>query len=1186
MPSALKKGLIFLRVWVFLALSCILLCDYAYCLDPNTRISQYSYSFWDKDNGLPSGAILDITQDNYGYLWIATYNGLVRFDGISFKTYDSGNTAQLLNNGIRRLCWDNSRETLWIATNGGGLSSYKAGKWKHYGLKDGLPNEIVTTLYQAPSGLIYVATRNGVVYFDPSIEPIRFVAVQTSDGAKLDSVTSINFASGSILLCNYQSVYRIEQTSPALAEVFVSLDRQVRTVLYDSKGILWIATRGAGLYCWKSKEKLVYSSANSPVTDVVSSLFEDKHQNVWIGCIGKIVRYNRETFDAFTIPEEALSVESIYEDREGNLWLGTYRNGIYRLHDVKCRTWSKSEGLAKNVIQHAYVEQDGGVWLATAGGLSYLKNGTVTNYSSLKEDMYRYVIRDAKGGLWVGGRSGLFLLQGNTVRSFSKADGLPSEYVRTLLLDRIGKLWIGTNEGLGCYDDKTERFTSFTREDGLAYGTVLALYEAEDGTLWIGTDGGGLSSYKDGHFTNYDTSAGLASNVIFCIYKDSRGNFLIGTNAGLSRLRDGKFQTVGIAQGLTANILQILEDNFGNLWIGSNDGIYKVSIEEVEEAFNGKRQQLSVMRLTKEDGMKTEECTPAAYASKSTEGLLYFPTVGGVVVIDPSSIPINRLPPTLVIESLLADGKAVDLTRDIELEHTSRRLEIRYAALSLSVPSRVKVKYKLSGVDKDWVDAGTRRVAYYTVLPPGDYEFRVIACNEDGVWNEQGVSLRFRVAPPFWMTWWAQGIYVILLLSVIYGGIKLRTSLLEARNRILRAKVDERTKELAEKNRLLEEQRNELQQANLKLQELDKMKADFAAMLVHDLKSPLTVVRATLAMLEDGAFKPEDQQRFIQTSQRNLDKMLSLINDTLEVYRMDAQGTTVNAVEIDSERLLRDSSESARISATSQGIEFEVDFEPQLPKIKGDPDKLERVLANLLSNAIKFTPAGKKITVRARRVEKEGRGMLQVQVADRGEGIPESAIPYLFDPYRQAKQKHAKAGVGLGLAIVKRIVEAHGGEITVTSKLGEGTTFTFTLPIMVEEQPKDVSLALPEGKKLRILLVEDDKVNRMVVESYLQQKGYDYDVVTDGQQAVEVFSKNRYDLILMDYRMPHLDGLEATVKIRALELGPSRTPIIALTAGSREDTKLCLEMGMDDFLEKPFRPEVLEKKISKWVRKN
>ncbi len=1173
----------------------LLLCTDVYALDPEKKITQYSREVWRKEAGLPSGSILTITQSSNGYLWIGTYNGLVRFDGVAFKVYDRANTPELLNNGIR-VVMEAKDGTLWLATNGGGLVSCKNGRWRSYGLREGLPSDIVTAIQEASSGLIYVATRKGLTYFDPASEEIRFQPVLASDGNPLDSVTAIVPALGSLLICSYDRVYRLDPSTYSKATLFSKFDKQVRTALYDSTGALWLATRGGGLYCWKGSDKKHFDTSNGLSSDIITSLYEDRDKNIWIGTgSGGLIRYNRKNFEVFTEAEGLTenAIECIYEDREGSLWVSTYRNGLNRFRDTKFLTWSVSEGLANNMVFQAYVDSNGSIWMCTAVGLSRLKDAKITNYTLPGNDkLLRAVVRDQMGRLWMGGRAGLFRMDDPDSAQphfefFNKKSGLPSDYVRALLVDRHGTLWIGTNEGLARYDEK-EGFKTFTRENGLSYNTVLCLYEDRSGALWIGTDGGGITSYRDGQFKSYTSRQGLAGDVIFCLYEDSRSNLWVATNNGLSRLRNGVFSNVGSRHGLASdNAFNLLEDNFGYLWIGYNNGIFKVSLDELTQLIDRGAERVNCVSFNREDGMKSDECTPSSFASKTPDGRLYFPTLQGVVVVNPASIPVNKLPPNVIIENLVLNGKPVSAVDGMVLQGTQNYFEIHYNALSLLVPNRVRIKYRLSGIDKEWVDAGNRRIAYYTTLPPGEYDFHVIASNNDGVWNEQGAHLRFTILPPFWMTWWAQGAYVLLILSVIYAGIRIRTGFLEARNRALRLKVEERTRELAETNRLLEQQRNELQEANAKLQDIDRVKADFVAMLVHDLKSPLTVVRATLGLLESGGFSQEEQARFVATSQRNLDKMLTLINDTLEVYRTDTQDVALNRVEIDSERLVRESAEAAKIAAAAQEIDLEVSLEAGLPKIKGDYDKLERVFSNLFSNAIKFTPAGGKITISARRVLEGGQLYLEVVIQDTGEGIPEDALPYLFEPYTQARSKHSKAGVGLGLAIVKRIITAHGGRIEVASKLGEGSVFTLTLPAEIGESTSTGEFIEVnwDGARPHILVVEDDKVNLMVVEAYLKRKGYNYDVAQDGQEALDALYKQSYDLVLMDCRMPKMDGFEAASRIRAGDEKFRRIPIIALTAGSQDEAHACLEAGMNDFLEKPFKPAAFEEKVAKWLSK-
>lgn len=448
-----------------------------------------------------------------------------------------------------------------------------------------------------------------------------------------------------------------------------------------------------------------------------------------------------------------------------------------------------------------------------------------------------------------------------------------------------------------------------------------------------------------------------------------------------------------------------------------------------------------------------------------------------------------------------------------------------------------------------------------------------------------------------------------------------------------RIRTLQKAKEYAETNARLKEKdaeifslRNvELTQANARLKELDQIKSTFTAMLVHDLKSPLSVVKATLEILSEDETVDKENKSLIVASERSVNKILTLVREVLELYRSDSQDIKLDFQEIEAQNLLYDCFQAAQLSATSNKIQVELNIKEELPKIIVDIVKLERVLANLLSNAIKFTPDQGKITIEACLITKESETFLQISIKDTGEGIPTEAIPSLFEPYRQAESRKKGSGVGLGLAIVKRIINAHNGTISINSQLGVGSTFIVQIPIMPKEK-SDTSIS-PLEKPLEksfspsqirpkisispieetriyttnqpqaepkpevlILLVEDEKMNQLIVKRQLQQLGYKLDIAENGLDALKMLSKKAYQVIFMDCNMPIMDGYKATVEIRRLESEHNKSnstkkhiPIIALTASDAQYPEKFFQAGMDDFLEKPFQINQFIAILEKWL---
>ncbi|MBL8150554.1 MAG: response regulator [Blastocatellia bacterium] len=639
------------------------------------------------------------------------------------------------------------------------------------------------------------------------------------------------------------------------------------------------------------------------------------------------------------------------------------------------------------------------------------------------------------------------------------------------------------------------------------------------------------------------------------------------------------------------------------------------------------------------------------------------------MIVDPHRLPVNRLIPPVYIEELWANGQNLFSKDGVHLSYDQNTLEINYTALSFSAPENVDLKYKLEGFDKDWIDAGKRRTAYYTNLPSGNYTFRVIASNDDGLWNEQGTYLKLAIATPPWKSWWAYGLYIAAFSFLAFGAFRFqawqlslkaniqemefRAMIAEAEQRetlmMLRAK-DIETKALERENvqrveaelqmreknielsqtlrslelaqQELEKKNNLLEEANLKLREVEQLKANFTAMLIHDLKSPLMVMDTVFQFLRmEYSLFSEEILKFIKAGEDSARKMLGLVNEVLELYRTDVQQIVLNRKTISPEQFIRSCVESARIAASAESIDVTLSIEPPLPQISADLSRLERVFANILSNAIKFTSKGGLIAVKAWTISgkgiESGLQFLAVSITDTGEGIAAEYLPYLFDPYQQAQSSKKMRGVGLGLSIVKRIVAAHGGNVSVQSRLGVGSCFTVLLPAVTEgstgspiSEEKLEALIQKSGEFVpllgrasedsssdfikdhqinletdaSILVADDNPINQKVIVKQLEKMGYKIDTVANGREAVEAALKKDYSLIFMDCHMPEMDGLEATIKIRK-EKGED-IPIIAFTSNTMSSfIEECFKIGMDDLLEKPYKIADLEEILLRWLKR-
>ncbi len=562
---------------------------------------------------------------------------------------------------------------------------------------------------------------------------------------------------------------------------------EITALATDKHRGLWIGT-AKGLAYLRNGALATYATHNGLPAERVGSIFEDREGATWIATSRGLARAFNGKLDAVATPDGLSSEEvlSIFEDHEGSLWLGTESGGLEMLHDQKFTSYTTADGLTDDLVRAVFQDRSGVVWVGTGGGgLNRFENGKfshLTTANGLSSDIVLALSGDASGNLWVGTPDGLNKIQNGHVSVYTSADGLADDFVRSLYSASDGSLWIGTRRGLSRLQNG--RFTSYSAMDGLGNDLVGAIAEDSSHTLWIGTLGG-LTQLDHGRFSTLTTRDGLTSNVITALYPDHDGNLWIGTNQGaLNRLRNGRITAYPPPKtGLPESIYAILEDARGNLWLSSKTGIYSVAKHELDDFAANPSSPIAATSYGAADGMKISEASsgghPAAW--KLADGTMWFATLKGIAAVDPEHLSRNIVPPPVAIDEVLLDDKPIaykltdaqpgDASAPLTVAPGMRRFEFRYAGMSFIAPQKVRFRYRLDGFDHDWVDAGTRRTAYYTNLPPGNYSFHVLASNNDGVWNETGASFSFRLRPHFYQTLWfylAIALGLALLVYAVY----------------------------------------------------------------------------------------------------------------------------------------------------------------------------------------------------------------------------------------------------------------------------------------------------------------------------------------------------------------------------------------------------------------------------------
>ncbi len=783
----------------------------ARALEPGKAITQYGHDVWGVEQGLPQNSVQAMLQSRDGYLWLGTEEGLVRFDGVRFVVFDRRTTPGFTDNYISALLQDR-QGVIWIGTRQGGVLRYAGGRFRAWTKKDGLPNDFVRCLAQDRSGRVWLGTDGGLARWTGN----GFENLTARDGLSSEAVRAIvEDRDGDLWIGTrgggIDRYHGRSFTAYRKADGLAGDD--VWCALAARDGTLWIGTAGGGLSHFANGRFTAVGAGEGLRSGFVAALLEDRAGNLWVGTDGGgISRLAAGRWTSYT-GREGLSndfVQAFLEDREGNLWIGTQGGGLNRLQDRSFTLFSSREGLSRDAAWSISEDRAGAMWIGTlGGGLNRLDGDGVrvfTTRDGLPGDAVWATLEARDGSLWIGTRgAGLARWNNGRFTRYGTAEGLPANIVLSLLEDRQGTLWVGTSSGLARLDGG--RFTAFTTRDGLPNDSVLSLLESRRGEIWIGTRGG-LSRLAQGKFTNRTTADGLSNDTIYDIHEDAGGDLWCGTaGGGIVRIGAGPVRAYGSRDGLFDDVVyRILEDAAGHFWMSCNRGVFRVSRRDFDRYDRGEIKAIPSTPFSRADGLRNPECNggfqPAGWRSR--DGRLWFPTIAGAAVVDPTRLRVNTIPPPVVLEALLVDGKARPLQSGLRIPPGKGNLELHYTGLSFVAPERVAFRYRLVGLDADWIDAGKRRIAYYTNLPSGQYTFRVTACNDSGVWAPEGASIAFVVEPRFYQSVW----FVLLCAAAVglaaEGAYVLRVHRLKARQKELEDLVAERTRQLAEANQVLE----------------------------------------------------------------------------------------------------------------------------------------------------------------------------------------------------------------------------------------------------------------------------------------------------------------------------------------------------------------------------------------------
>jgi len=759
-----------------------------------------------------SDTVYHLLQDGSGTLWISTAAGLLAYrDGV-FQAYT---TAQGLPADTVWFSYEDRRHRLWAITSAG--PAFLDGKdfAPVAGAQAAAPLNR-RALAEDGSGRLWLGGSSGVFALDvklgaklgtPASTPrvtLHLLSGMEVEALQLDPQGKLWIGTGEGLESYTGGTLTPVPIAPLPGKP-LTVKTQVTALDPDSTGGMWVGT-ARGLVHLGSSGALLPLRASGLAPQPVDQLFRDREHVLWISTEHGLFRLQDNQLQPFA-PASTLAgkrILALFEDREGDLWIGTDSAGLHLLREQKFTTLTTSDGLSGNLVRCVFQSARGELWIGTDGaGLNRRTSSGfahITTADGLSSNVILALADAAGGDLWVGTPDGLNLLHlrdpggpPGRVQRFSTADGLPDDFVRSLYADHDGSLWIGTRHGLAHLAGG--KFSSYSAMDGLGSDLIGAIFRARtasagnaQGDLWIAT-AGGLSRFHDGAWSNYTGRQGLSNNVVTAIAQDndSQGSLWLGTNGGgLNRLRQGGIQAFPwSAKGLPGTIYGILEDASAHLWLSSQTGIFRVAEAQLDAYAAGKTHTVPVAAYGTADGMNIRECSgdghPAAW--KLSDGSLWFATLEGVSFIAPDHTPENRVPPPVVIEKVLVDDRVRPLdgnSPELTIPPGANRLELQYAGLSFVAPEKVQYRYQLQNFDRGWIDAGNRRAAFYTNLPPGNYRFRVQASNNDGVWNTAGATFALRLLPHFYQTYWFYSLLALAALLLGYLAYRWRVLQVEA----------------------------------------------------------------------------------------------------------------------------------------------------------------------------------------------------------------------------------------------------------------------------------------------------------------------------------------------------------------------------------------------------------------------
>lgn len=1152
------------------------------------------------ENGLPSSTIYRVAEDHDGFLWFTSPMGLSQFDGKRFKNYTTDDG--LPDNEILHHYVD-SQNRIWLAAFSGDLAYYQDGKFYNPGntpfLKEASSNSFAYVFREDKEGKIWVGTReDGLVLIDGE-EVYRFPKEDSSQIARAtyigefgDSIFVMGFNIGNpehypiLFGQNKRFQTRFFEENSGGGVGFLNHDYSYRTILPSQFG------------------SIVWDSL--PFNEEVRLIYTDSGGNLWVATSREGILFYAKTENGFQTPPKHYlknnTVGDLEEDFQGGIWITTLDEGVFHVPNRKVLTYNQKNtpGFPPLQDQRTFAYQDSTIYFSDGHGKIFsLKDGRTELVASTPERTYAYprglIIH--KGWLWIGTDRGVHAYQLDDkaeapVSSISiyidrrldavqeKVSG-PYLYINLSAIKCVsvlanGNLLFGTSIGL--YELTLRKYPGEEIKEPLKKigpGWLSTAYQNVDGNVWYGTRTGV-------YMYNGETAMKVAwlnekiPTQINHITGFEDGSLVFSSNGnGIFILQGKEVTQITTQDGLSSNICsEAFIDEENNIWVGTNRGLNRIRFQDA------RRMDFSIAALTIFDGLGENTVS----SIRIEDGTVIAATNHGFSMFDIEEADNPRVRPHITISAVRIQSEAMDLLPRYEIPWSDRKVEVDFSAITFKDPDHIVYGYRWLEQDTNWSTTMLPGIQI-NALPSGMNTLEVRAQTREGGWSNEPATLQIYVSPAIWQRWWFVPMCLLALGLLVYLYTRYRTLKLQKSRKELSREVLARTRELETANEEVLKQKEKAEAADL-------AKSEFLATMSHEIRTPLNGVIGLTELLIQSRLDKQ-QLSLAENIQLSGKMLLSLINDILDFSKIEAGKLEIEAEPVMVRDCLKQVVQMQFMEADGKGLEIKAMVGDDIPgAVLGDEVRIGQILINLLGNAIKFTEKG-GIYLDVRRkpeVDRDGKIGLEFSVRDTGIGIAEEKIGNLFQRFQQVDTSTTRkyGGSGLGLAICARLCKMMGGDISVTSVLGQGSTFRFYILVAPTEAPA-VETILSQSSTttrkldgLNILVADDNPINLAVASGMLAKLGCKLDTVENGREAVEALAKKSYQLVLMDLQMPEMDGLEATRQILHIHPEGSRPPIVAMTANAfAEQRQACEAAGMNGFIAKPFTMDQLREVIMK-----